>query len=74
MAFEIVAKRDSETVTMQRNSSLIAIAKARVWASEGWDVTIVVRDEQTAVTVEEYGPSLVLASAPFRPAVGHLAF
>ncbi|WP_291862996.1 hypothetical protein [Bradyrhizobium sp.] len=45
MAFEIVAKRDSATVTMQRNSSLIAIAKARVWASEGWDVTIIVRDE-----------------------------
>ena len=45
MAFEIVAERDSETVTMQRSSSLIAIAKARVWASEGWNVTIVVRDE-----------------------------
>ena len=45
MAFEIVAKRDSETVTMQRNSSLIAIAKARVWASEGWTVRIVVGDE-----------------------------
>ena len=48
MAFEIVAKRDSETVTMQRDSSLIAIAKARVWASEGWDVTIIVRDEDEA--------------------------
>ena len=46
MAFEIVAKRDSETVTMQRNSSLIAIAKARVWASEGWEVTIIVRDQE----------------------------
>ncbi|MDO9561076.1 MAG: hypothetical protein Q7J60_05625 [Bradyrhizobium sp.] len=45
MAFEIVAKRDSETVTMQRNSSLMAIAKARVWASEGWNVTIIVKDE-----------------------------
>ena len=45
MAFEIVAERDFETVTMKRSSSLIAIAKARVWASEGWDVTIIVRDE-----------------------------
>ncbi len=61
MAFEIVAKRDSETVTMQRNSSLIAIAKARVWASEGWNVTIVVRDEAAPEPAEEclLAPSLV---------------
>ena len=45
MAFVIVAEKDSETVTMKRDSSLIAIAKARVWASEGWKVTIIVRDE-----------------------------
>ena len=57
MAFEIVAKRDSETVTMQRNSSLIAIAKARVWASEGWNVTIIVRDE-AAPAAEEFLPFL----------------
>ena len=42
MAFVIWRKRDSETVTMKRDSSLIAIAKARVWASEGWNVTVVV--------------------------------
>jgi hypothetical protein len=42
MAFVIVAERDTETVTMTRESSLIAIAKARVWASEGWNVTVVV--------------------------------
>jgi hypothetical protein len=53
MAFQIVAKRDSETVTMQRDSSLIALAKARVWASEGWNVTIVVRDEAVPETAEE---------------------
>jgi hypothetical protein len=47
MAFEIVAERNSEIVRMTRNSSLIAIAKARVWASEGWDVTIVVGDDET---------------------------
>ena len=61
MAFEIVAKRDGETVTMQRSSSLIAIAKARVWASEGWNVTIVVRDEAASAPAEEclFTPSLV---------------
>jgi hypothetical protein len=46
MAFEIVAEKETETVRMKRNSSLIAIAKARVWASEGWNVTIVVGDEE----------------------------
>jgi hypothetical protein len=44
MRFEIVAEKENETVRMKRNSSLIAIAKARVWASEGWDVTIVVNE------------------------------
>jgi hypothetical protein len=44
MAFRIVAERENEIVRMDRKSSLIAIAKARVWASEGWQVTIVVED------------------------------
>jgi hypothetical protein len=57
MAFEIVAERESETVRMKRNSSLIAIAKARVWASEGWNVTIVVGDEDATTLVDEYAPS-----------------
>ena len=45
MTYRIVAERENETVRMDRASSLIAIAKARVWASEGWDVTIVVHDQ-----------------------------
>jgi hypothetical protein len=49
MAFIIVAERDTETVRMKRNSSLFAIAKARVWASEGWNVTVVVDDEVAEV-------------------------
>jgi hypothetical protein len=57
MRFEIVAKRDTETVRMKRNSSLIAIAKARVWASEGWDVTIVVNENAPAL-IENFSPSL----------------
>jgi hypothetical protein len=65
MRFEIVAKKESETVRMKRNSSLIAIAKARVWASEGWNVTIVV-DENAAGLVEEFSPS-------FGPDVGAAA-
>ena len=46
MAYNIVAERDNETVRMRRNSSIIAIAKARVWASEGWEVTIIVSDPE----------------------------
>jgi hypothetical protein len=65
MRFEIVAKKESETVRMKRNSSLIAIAKARVWASEGWNVTIVV-DENAAGLVEEF-------SSSFGPDVGAAA-
>jgi len=52
MAYMIVAERDNETVRMDRMSSLMAVAKARVWASEGWDVTIIVRDEEKLPPVE----------------------
>jgi hypothetical protein len=56
----IVAQRDNETVTIKRNSSLVAIAKARVWASEGWNVTVVVDDE----VAEVQEPLKLLAYAP----------
>ena len=70
MAFEIVAERDSETVTMKRNSSLIAIAKARVWASEGWTVKIVVNDEDPPASG---GDSISLPAVPDQQAVLDLA-
>ena len=46
MAYRIVAERGNETVRMDRSSSLMAVAKARVWASEGWEVTIIVSDQE----------------------------
>ena len=52
MAYRIVAERDNETVRMDRMSSLMAVAKARVWASEGWEVTIIVRDDDELAQVE----------------------
>jgi hypothetical protein len=52
MAYRIVAERENETVRMDRMSSLMAMAKARVWASEGWEVTIIVRDEDESASVE----------------------
>lgn len=48
MAYRIVAERSNETVRMDRSSMLVAVAKARVWASEGWKVTIIVGDENEA--------------------------
>lgn len=52
MTYRIVAERDNETVRMDRMSSLMAVAKARVWASEGWEVTIIVRDEDELASAE----------------------
>jgi hypothetical protein len=63
MSFEIVAERESETVRMKKNSSLIAIANARVWASEGWKVTIIVGDEAAPALVEECAPLSAYAEA-----------
>jgi hypothetical protein len=52
MAYRIVAERENETVRMDRMSSLMAMAKARVWASEGWEVTIIIRDEDELTAAE----------------------
>jgi hypothetical protein len=48
-----------QTLRMKRDSSLIAVAKARVWASEGWSVTIVVNDEDAPALIDGGFPSLV---------------
>ena len=45
MVYRIVAERENETVKMDRASALLAVAKARVWASEGWHVTSIVAEE-----------------------------
>lgn len=37
----MIARRENETVRSKRSSPLIAVSKARVWASEGWHVTII---------------------------------
>jgi len=52
MAYRIVAERENETVMMDRSSSLIALAKAKVWASEGWEVTIIVGEENELAPVD----------------------
>jgi hypothetical protein len=37
----MIAERDDETICVERMSSLITVANAKVWASEGWQVEIV---------------------------------
>lgn len=40
MAYRMIAERESETVKVERESRLVIAAKARIWASEGWQVVI----------------------------------
>lgn len=40
MTYKIVARKEDTTVRSERNSLLIAAAKARIWAEEGWDVSV----------------------------------
>jgi hypothetical protein len=41
LSYKMVAESDNETVRIERASVLVAVAKARVWASEGWHVKII---------------------------------
>ena len=52
MAYQIVAVRENETVRCERMSVLIAIAKARVWTSEGWQVVITDEEGRTVEPAE----------------------
>jgi hypothetical protein len=56
----MIAERDDETVCVERVSSLITVANARVWASEGWDVEIV--DESGRVFEPDDFDSLLAAA------------
>jgi hypothetical protein len=40
VAYIMVAERENQTFTKQRESALIVLANARVWESEGWRVMI----------------------------------
>jgi hypothetical protein len=53
LAYQIVAVRENETVKCERISVLIAIAKARVWISEGWQV-VIMDDEGKTLEPSEF--------------------
>ena len=40
MAYKLLMEKDDVTIRLERNSLLIAAAKARVWAQEGWRVVV----------------------------------
>jgi hypothetical protein len=51
LAYRMIAERDNEKVNVERESRLWIVAKARIWASEGWNV--VVTDNEG----KSYGPA-----------------
>lgn len=40
----MIAERENETVRIERESTIIIVAKAKVWVSEGWQVVITDKD------------------------------
>jgi hypothetical protein len=60
VSYQMIAERDDETVCVERVSSLITVANARVWASEGWDVEIV--DESGRIFEPDDFDSLLAAA------------
>jgi hypothetical protein len=62
VVYKIVAERENQKLQSERASVLIAIAKARVWASEGWQV--VVTDGSGAVFTPAQFDDLVSLRCP----------
>ncbi len=50
MAYKLVAERNNETFKSEKDSVYTALANARIWASEGWRVTI------TDAEGKQFGP------------------
>jgi hypothetical protein len=47
----MIAERENESLNIERQSSLVIVAKARIFASEGWQVVITDADGKS------YAPS-----------------
>jgi hypothetical protein len=48
----MIAERENETVKIERKSSLLIVAKAKIWASEGWRVVITNPEGKTFAPAE----------------------
>ena len=73
MSYKIVATKEDATVRWARQSLLIAAAKARVWASEGWQVVVTDGDERILIppisrSCSRHPSSALRVSQPTRPA------
>ena len=44
VAYKMIAERDNETYRAERESRLLIVAKAKIFASEGWKVVITDHD------------------------------
>jgi hypothetical protein len=66
VAYMMVAKREDQQVRKERNSALIVMASARVWESEGWDVTITDADGKE-FDLAGFEQSLAQASSWLQP-------
>ncbi|WP_228749583.1 hypothetical protein [Bradyrhizobium sp. BR 10261] len=44
LAYKMIAERENEKYSFARESRLLIVAKAKVWASEGWRVVITDQD------------------------------
>jgi len=52
LTYKMIAERDNETVKIERMSSLLIVAKARVWESEGWQVVVTDPDGKSYAPAE----------------------
>ena len=53
MGYKIVGTKEDQTLRSERQSLLIAAAKARVWSREGWQV-IVTDDEGNTLNPADF--------------------
>ena len=55
MVYRMTAEREGSTVKVERESPHIIVAKARIWASEGWQVVITDADGKSYAAGEFEG-------------------
>ncbi len=58
LTYRRIAERENETVRIERQSTFVIVAKARIWASEGWQVVITDTDGKSYAP-EEFEQLLV---------------
>jgi hypothetical protein len=48
----MIAERENDSVKVERESRLLIAAKARIWASEGWNVVVTDDEGKTYQAVD----------------------